>query len=67
MNFVVSISGLDETSAQIVYSRKPYAAQSIKVDHEFVDVVSIDEDGLRRIDYAKLHQTRPAPIQPQLL
>ena len=67
MNFVVSISGLDETSAQLVYSRKPYPARSIKVDHEFVDVVSIDEDGLRRIDYGKLHETRPAPIQPQLL
>jgi inward rectifier potassium channel len=60
MNFVVSISGLDETSAQLVYSRKPYPAQNIKVGHEFVDVVTIDADGMRRIDYAKLHETRPA-------
>jgi inward rectifier potassium channel len=66
MNFVVTIRGLDETSAQLVYSRKPYPAQTIKVGHEFVDVVSIDENGMRRIDYAKLHETRPAPIEPQL-
>jgi len=62
MNFVVTISGLDETSAQLVHSRKPYPAQSVKVGHEFVDVISIDEDGMRRIDYGKLHETRPAAI-----
>jgi inward rectifier potassium channel len=62
MNFVVSITGLDETSAQRVHSRKPYPAQSVKVGHEFVDVISVDEDGMRRIDYAKLHLTRPSPI-----
>jgi inward rectifier potassium channel len=62
MNFVVSISGLDETSAQVVHSRKPYSAQSVKVGHEFVDVLSVDENGMRRIDYAKLHETKPAPL-----
>jgi inward rectifier potassium channel len=62
LNFVVSISGFDETSAQIVHDRHPYAAQSVQVGREFVDVVSVGEDGLRRIDYAKLHETRPAPI-----
>jgi inward rectifier potassium channel len=60
MNFVVNIQGLDETSAQLVHSRKPYPAHSIRVGHEFVDVVTIDEDGMRHIDYAKLHHTRPA-------
>jgi inward rectifier potassium channel len=62
LNFVVSISGFDETSAQIVHDRHPYAAQSVQVGREFVDVVSVGEDGLRRIDYTKLHETRPAPI-----
>jgi inward rectifier potassium channel len=62
MNFVVTIRGLDETSAQLVYSRKPYPAQTVMVGHEFVDVVSVDENGMRRIDYGKLHETRPAAI-----
>jgi inward rectifier potassium channel len=62
MNFVVSISGFDETSAQIVHDRHPYPAENVEVGREFVDVVSVGEDGLRRIDYAKLHQTRPTPI-----
>jgi inward rectifier potassium channel len=59
MNFVVSINGLDETSAQLVHARHPFPAQNIRYGHEFVDVVSVDEDGMRRIDYAKLHDTRP--------
>ncbi|HLW91428.1 MAG TPA: ion channel [Roseiarcus sp.] len=62
MNFVVGISGLDETSAQLVHDRHPYSAGSVKFGHEFVDVVSIDEDGMRRIDYAKLNETREAPV-----
>jgi inward rectifier potassium channel len=62
INFVVGISGLDENSAQLVHDRHPYSAQSVRFGHEFVDVVSIDEDGMRRIDYAKLHETREASI-----
>ena len=46
MNFAVTISGLDETSAQIVHARKPYAAADLRYGHEFVDIIRIDEDGL---------------------
>jgi inward rectifier potassium channel len=60
MNFVVTISGLDETSAQIVHARYRYAALDLRVGHEFVDVIHVDDDGMRHIDYAKIHDTRPA-------
>ena len=60
MNFVVSISGLDETSAQVVHARNRYAALDLRFGHEFVDIISIDEDGMRRVDYAKIYETRPA-------
>jgi len=59
MNFAVTISGLDETSAQIVHARRPYAATDLRHMHEFVDIIRIDEDGLRHVDYAKIHDTRP--------
>jgi inward rectifier potassium channel len=62
MNFVVTISGLDETSAQVVHARNRYAAQDLRVGHEFVDIISIDNDGMRRVDYAKIHDTRPAAV-----
>jgi inward rectifier potassium channel len=59
MNFVVTISGLDEISAQVVHARNRYAAQDLRFGHEFVDIITIDEEGMRHIDYAKVHDTRP--------
>jgi inward rectifier potassium channel len=65
MNFVLSINGLDETSSQTVHARETFAAQDVRHGHEFVDIFSIDESGLRHIDYARLHDTRPiAPTAP---
>jgi len=59
MNFVLSISGLDETSAQMVRARIIYTAQDIRPNHEFVDVFSVDGEGVRHVDYARLHDVRP--------
>jgi inward rectifier potassium channel len=60
MNFILSISGLDETSSQMVYARDTFAAQDVRPGHDFVDIFHIDEDGLRHIDFARVHDTRPA-------
>jgi inward rectifier potassium channel len=59
MNFSVTISGLDEASSQIVHDRKRYAAEDLRVGHEFVDIIRVDDEGLRHVDYAKFHDTRP--------
>ena len=59
INFIVSISGFDETSAQIVRARHTFAAQDVRPDHEFVDIVSVDADGVRHVDYGKLSDIRP--------
>jgi inward rectifier potassium channel len=58
MNFVLTIAGLDETSAQVVRARTVYAAQDLRPNHEFVDVFSIDENGVRHVDYSRLHEIR---------
>ena len=57
-NFVLSIAGCDETSAQTVRARATYAAQDLRFDHEFVDVFSLDEDGTRHVDYSRVHDVR---------
>lgn len=62
MNFVVTISGLDETSAQVVHARNGYSAQDLRVGYEFADIIRIDEHGMRRVDYARIHDTRPSAI-----
>jgi inward rectifier potassium channel len=59
MNFALTINGLDETSAQVVHSRNRYSAQDLRVGHEFVDIIHVDEEGMRHMDYAKIHDTRP--------
>jgi inward rectifier potassium channel len=58
LNFVLSISGYDETSSQTMRARATYAAQDLRFDHEFVDVISLDQDGTRRIDYSLVHEVR---------
>ena len=75
-NFVLSIAGFDETSAQTVHARHTFAAQDIRPGHEYVDIHTVDEAGLRHIDYASIHDTRPirpsaaapldAPAPPRL-
>ena len=65
-NFVLSVSGYDETSAQIVRARTTFAAQDLRPDHEFVDLFSFDDDGTRRIHYSLLDAVRPtSPGRPK--
>jgi inward rectifier potassium channel len=61
INFVVSITGFDETSGQTVHARGVFAAQDIRFGEEYEDIISIDDEGLRHIDYSKINATRPAP------
>ena len=56
MNFVVTVAGLDETSAQVVRARTVYAVQDVRANHEFVDVFRIDGNGVRHVDYSRLHE-----------
>ena len=60
MNFVVSVSGLDETSMQMVRARSVFAAQDVRPQHEYADIVRIDAGGLRWVDFSRLNETRAA-------
>ena len=64
INFVVSMSGLDETSSQMVHARSTFAAQDVRPGPEFVDIFSLDEAGRRHVDYARVHDTRPVSEAP---
>lgn len=60
VNFVISIVGYDETSSQIVHARDVFAAQDVRFGQEYQDIVWIDSDGMRHINYANLDKIRPA-------
>jgi inward rectifier potassium channel len=59
MNFVVSIAGFDETSGQTVHARNVFAADDVRFDHEYEDIIWIDSNGVRHIDYARINAIRP--------
>ncbi len=53
INFVVSIVGFDETSGQTVHARDVFAAQDVRFGHEYEDIIWIDDNGMRHVDYSK--------------
>jgi inward rectifier potassium channel len=62
INFVVSLTGFDETSGQTVHARGLFAAQDVRFGEEYEDIIRVDEHGLRHIDYSKIDATRPVTI-----
>jgi inward rectifier potassium channel len=51
----ISVSGLDETIAQVIHARYRYAMDDIVTNARFVDVLQTQDDGTRVIDFDKFH------------
>ena len=64
-SFVVTLSGLDETSGQTMYARHGYEHHALRWNHGFVDILGVDEDGVAIIDYGRFHDTLPRPAHGQ--
>ncbi len=56
---IVSVTGFDEAFAQTVHARHVYAARHIVWGKRFADVLSMGDDGVRRIDYGRFHDVVP--------
>ena len=56
---IVSLMGVDETSTQTVHARTIYSPEDLRWNERFVDIISRDPDGHRRIDYRVFHDTQP--------
>ena len=56
---VVTVTGVDETTSQIVHARTSYLADEILWDHRFADVFTQTADGRLAIDYRRFHDTGP--------
>lgn len=56
---VISLSGIDETVAQVVRARHTYAASDIVWNSQFVDIIRHTNDGHRYIDYNYFHNVLP--------
>jgi inward rectifier potassium channel len=51
----LAFSGLDETLAQQIHARHSYRLDDIVYNARFADVLTIDPDGTRHIDYSTFH------------
>jgi inward rectifier potassium channel len=55
----LSVTGFDETLAQTIHSRYRYHLDDIVHNARFADIVSLEPDGRRIIDFDKFHDLLP--------
>ena len=54
--FILSLSGTDETTGQVLMAREQYPSSAIRWNQTFKDIVKIDEHGTMHFDYGKFHE-----------
>ena len=64
-SFVVTLTGLDETSGQNMHARHGYDHHALRWRHGYVDILGEDEDGMAIIDYGRFHDTQALPNHGQ--
>lgn len=57
----VSLTGLDETLAQTIHTRYRYRLDDIVHNARFSDILSMDESGVRLIDFDRFHDIEMLP------
>jgi len=55
----LALTGFDETIGQTIHARREYALGDIVVGVRFADVLTLNADGSRQIDYRKFHDVVP--------
>ncbi|MGC1305126.1 MAG: ATPase inhibitor subunit zeta [Caulobacteraceae bacterium] len=56
---IIVLSGADETFAQRIYARHSYLPHEVLWDQSFADILTMDEEGRRVIDYGRFHDLMP--------
>ncbi len=51
----LAFTGMDETIGQVIHARHGYKLDQIAYNARFVDVLTIEDDGTRTIDYGPFH------------
>jgi inward rectifier potassium channel len=57
--FILSLSGTDVTTGQMLMARYEYPSSAIRWNQNFRDILEMDDDGKLRIDYRKFHELEP--------
>ncbi len=56
---VLTVSGVDDSSAQQLHARRIYSADDIRWQHRYQDISSTSADGRLVLDYSKFHEVTP--------
>jgi len=56
---IVTLSGYDEELTRVIYARHVYAADRIRWNVRFEEIVKTDRRGGRTVDYRRFHDTLP--------
>jgi len=57
--FLLTLSGTDETTGQVLMARHDYTSADIRWNHTFRDTLRVGDDGMSHFDYAHFHVTDP--------
>ncbi len=58
-SFILSLSGTDETTGQVLMARAEYPSTAIRWNEAFRDILEVAEDGTQYIDYGKFNEIEP--------
>jgi inward rectifier potassium channel len=61
--FILSMSGTDETTGQVLMARHEYAASAIRWNSAFRDIMEVAADGTIHFDFGKFHDIEPLDQQ----
>ena len=62
--FLLTMSGTDETTGQVMMARHEYHAHELRWNHAFRDIIEIATDGTVHFDYEKFHDVESLDVKP---
>jgi len=56
LEIIVLLSGVDEVSGQVMHARWAYSGADVRRGGRFADILGVDADGTRIVDYTRFHE-----------
>jgi len=66
LQLIASVIGLDETFSQQVHARKSYAPEDFVFDMRFADIIGLEADGTRYVDYSRFDELVPMGTKTEI-
>lgn len=60
--FIILFKGEDSTTAQLLHGRHFYTANDMRFGQKFVDVLSVNATGQRKLDFSRFHECEPESV-----